>query len=395
MTFSVNLTGGKDSMIGDKLNIDISGKYLFGAPMQNAEVQYSVSKILKSIYFERFADYVFNDDPPYEYKNLNSSYYPNGQGTEKLNAGGTYGLPLSLTPHFSYEKIDKPDKKYTMASPYTLSISATVKDVDDKIVNKRESFNVFQGDFLIGIKKYTSYQDYKTPFEFDLVAVSNKGENIGSKNIEIRAVKAIWKSILSKGSGSSTNTQNTLTKELVLEQDQTISDTPTKFSFQPTSPGIYLVTAQEKGGMVYARTMVNAYGKVEKFDQGSDDVISWSRRDDDSLSLTTDKTKYKPGDIAKILIKSPFEKCKAILTVERETVLWSKTLELTNDGKPIEIPIKEEYLPNVFFSVMLIRPRLEPSSELSKKERETFIKHDLGLPKFKPYEFLLITLPRY
>ena len=383
VTFSVNLTGGKDSMIGDKLNIDISGKYLFGAPMQNAEVQYSVSKILKSIYFERFADYVFNDDPPYEYKNLNSSYYPNGQGTEKLNAGGTYGLPLSLTPHFSYEKIDKPDKKYTMASPYTLSISATVKDVDDKIVNKRESFNVFQGDFLIGIKKYTSYQDYKTPFEFDLVAVSNKGENIGSKNIEIRVVKAIWKSILSKGSGSSTNTQNTLTKELVLEQDQTISDTPTKFSFQPTSPGIYLVTAQEKGGMVYARTMVNAYGKVEKFDQGSDDVISWSRRDDDSISLTADKTKYKPGDIAKILIKSPFEKCKAILTVERETVLWSKTLELTNDGKPIEIPIKEEYLPNVFFSVMLIRPRLEPSSELSKKERETFIKHDLGLPKFK------------
>lgn len=382
VTFSVNVKGGKDSKTGDKLTIDISGKYLFGAPMQNARVEYNVSKNLKSIYFERFADYNFNDEPPYEYKNLNGSYYVNSQGTERLNAGGIYNLPLSITPHFSYENIDKQNKKYTMSSPYTMSINATVRDIDDKIVNKKESFNVFPSDFLIGIKKYNSYQDYKTPFDFDLIAVSNNGENIGSKNIEIRVVKAIWKSILSKSSGSSTNTQNTLTKELVLEQDQTISDIPTKFSFQPTGPGIYLVTAQEKGGMVYARTIIIAYGKEES-NQESEEVISWSKRDDDSISLTADKTKYKPGEVAKVLIKSPFEKCKAILTVERETVFWSKTIDLANDGKPIEIPIKEEYLPNVYFSVMLIRPRLEPSSTLSQKEIDSFVKHDLGLPKFK------------
>jgi alpha-2-macroglobulin len=382
VTFSVAISGGKDSIAGEKLNLSINGKYLFGAPMQNAEMRYSINKSIKSISFQRFSDYNFGDSSFYQYQ-LRNSNYNYDQGNKKLDAVGNFTIPYTLTPMYLYDKIDKPEKNYTLSAPYSVSINATVTDVDTKTVTNQDRFDVYAGNFLIGIQNQNSYQEYKSRFDFNLIAVSNKAENVGTKNVEIRVVKSVWKSILSKSSGSSTSTQNTLTTELVLEQEQTISDIPSKFSFQPTSPGTYLITVQEKSGMVFARTSIEAYGKSDELDSANNDGMSWSKRDDDSVALTADKPIYNPGDIAKILIKSPFEKCKAIITIERETVLWSKTIELTNDGKPIEIPIKEEYLPNVFFSAMLIRPRLEAKSGMSQKEKEAFIKYDLGLPKFK------------
>ena len=47
---------------------------------------------------------------------------------------------------------------------------------------------------------------------------------------------------------------------------------------------------------------------------------AWARYDNNRIDLVPEKQTYKPGDTARILIKSPWEKANALLTTEREGV---------------------------------------------------------------------------
>ena len=49
----------------------------------------------------------------------------------------------------------------------------------------------------------------------------------------------------------------------------------------------------------------------------------------------------------------------------------------------MDVPIKDEYLPNVYLSVMLVRPRVDLPENADPKIRAEYIKNDLGMPRFK------------
>lgn len=375
VTFTVSIDGAKDSRVGEKLDLVIDGSYLFGAPMGNAPVAWSISRQKKSFSFERYSDFTFGD---YSYWIDDSSdtsgtgYYSGGEG--KLNGAGK--IPLELTPlgmTFS-EKVSSPEAEYIIGNAYDMKIEATVKDVDEKSVTRTENISVFTGNFLIGIRTPVSYLSYMDPFSFDLVAVTNDGSKTSGKSCDVRIIKNTWKSIKTKGPEGSLQTRNSLVKEVVYKKTVTLSSDPLSMKYKPSSPGIYTITVQERGGTTSSRTGVYAYGG---------DFNSWNFNDDDSVSVIPDKSEYKPGETARVLIQSPYKDCRAIITLEREKVIWSKTVILDGKGAPISVPITEEYAPNVYLGVMIVRPRIKGGPELSSEEMKSFKENDLGVPKFK------------
>lgn len=86
--------------------------------------------------------------------------------------------------------------------------------------------------------------------------------------------------------------------------------------------------------------------------------MAWQRSDTDRIELVTDKQTYDVGDVAKVLIKSPYPAAKAMLSVEREGVLSRKLLDLKGSVVAVEIPITEEMVPNVFAGVLIMHPRV-------------------------------------
>jgi len=375
VTFSVSIDGMKNARAGENLPLSIDGRYLFGAPMGNAPVKWSLSRKTKSIFFDRYSGYTFGDNSYWLDESTSGSgtgHYSDGEG--KLTGAGKYALSVLLKSLPFTEKSNRPEAEYLMGSPYDMDIEVTVKDVDDKSVTKSGSFTVFPGSFLIGIKQYNSYQSFKNEFTFDLVAVSNKGEKTSGRKCTVRIMKNSWKSVKTKGPEGSLQTRNTLVKETVYTRAMTLSSDPSKFKFRPGSPGIYTITVQETGGMTCSRAGFYAYGG---------DFSAWNFNDDDSVTLIPDKHSYRPGETAKVLVQSPFKNCKAIITLERETIYWRKTVALDGKGAPVEIPIKEEYTPNVYFSVMLVRPRIKSDAKASPEMKKTFEENDLGAPKFK------------
>jgi len=75
------------------------------------------------------------------------------------------------------------------------------------------------------------------------------------------------------------------------------------------------------------------------------------------VSLTLDKANYQPTDSAKILIRSSHPGGSALVTVEADGVLWSKTVPLVDTSTTIEISGLAQFAPNAIVNVSYIREK--------------------------------------
>ncbi|MGH8446097.1 MAG: MG2 domain-containing protein, partial [Solimonas sp.] len=109
------------------------------------------------------------------------------------------------------------------------------------------------------------------------------------------------------------------------------------------------------------------------YTQGADAVL-WEDTPDYSLDLRADHAKYKVGDTAKLFVKNPFPGATALITVERYGIIEQRTEALKTATPVIEIPIKPEYLPGAYVSVVVMSPRVSAPVKDGV---------DLGKPSFR------------
>lgn len=81
---------------------------------------------------------------------------------------------------------------------------------------------------------------------------------------------------------------------------------------------------------------------------------------DRKLDLVTDQDSYAVGDSAEILIQTPFENpTTAWLIVERGNVIDQQIITLPTNSETISLPITEQFAPNVFVTVVVVKPEDE------------------------------------
>src|SRR5262249_10079230 len=78
---------------------------------------------------------------------------------------------------------------------------------------------------------------------------------------------------------------------------------------------------------------------------------AWERYDHNRIDLVPEQETYKPGDTARLMIKSPWEQATALLTVEREGIRSHSTFRLTSTQETVTVPISATDIPNLFVSV--------------------------------------------
>jgi len=90
--------------------------------------------------------------------------------------------------------------------------------------------------------------------------------------------------------------------------------------------------------------------------------VPWERSNDDRIELVADKGHYAPGEIAHVMVKSPFVSAPALVSFEREGILHHYATVLGGSAPQIDIPITSAMLPNVFISVVMLQGRSAPPS---------------------------------
>src|SRR5437667_7850581 len=81
------------------------------------------------------------------------------------------------------------------------------------------------------------------------------------------------------------------------------------------------------------------------------------------IYLEPEKQSLRPGETARIMIKSPWERATALLTTEREGVRSWRTFDLTSTQTTVTLPVSEKDIPNVFVSVLLVKGRTKEGIE--------------------------------
>ena len=80
----------------------------------------------------------------------------------------------------------------------------------------------------------------------------------------------------------------------------------------------------------------------------------WAMEDPDKIELDLEREQYQVGEEAQLQIKAPFAG-KALVTVERERVYDYWIVDLADNTGVVSIPVREEYKPNAYLSVHLLR----------------------------------------
>jgi uncharacterized protein YfaS (alpha-2-macroglobulin family) len=86
---------------------------------------------------------------------------------------------------------------------------------------------------------------------------------------------------------------------------------------------------------------------------------SWFAQDnDDRIDVIPERRRYEPGEIARFQVRMPYRDATALVTVEREGVLYSEVRRLSGRDPWLELKIDRDWTPNAFVSVMVLRGRL-------------------------------------
>jgi uncharacterized protein YfaS (alpha-2-macroglobulin family) len=141
---------------------------------------------------------------------------------------------------------------------------------------------------------------------------------------------------------------------------RTLDDGTAEAAFVPRQPGSYkaVVTGQDRyGNEVRASTYLWIWGEG---------YASWRQDNNNRIDLIADKDAYEVGEVAEILIPSPFtvtldSPVQALVTLERGHLLQQSVITLDTNSHLLRVPITDDHVPTLFVSVALVQGMDSPA----------------------------------
>ncbi|MCL2318953.1 MAG: MG2 domain-containing protein [Treponema sp.] len=188
--------------------------------------------------------------------------------------------------------------------------------------------------------------------------------------LSFKLIRYEWKQSRQAGIGGRINLNWEKVEETVMEQN--LSPGKGEYAgvvpFTPAGSGQWEIRISGKDSK--GRTAQTRYS----FYVTGSGWVHWGGGDEDSITLTPDKSSYAPGETAKLLVRSPLPKGKYLLTIEREGILDERIIDLDGSALTIDVPIKESYVPIVYASIASYTVRSGPP-------KNTYYEPDLDKPK--------------
>jgi uncharacterized protein YfaS (alpha-2-macroglobulin family) len=79
---------------------------------------------------------------------------------------------------------------------------------------------------------------------------------------------------------------------------------------------------------------------------------------DDRMDVLPEKYSYEPGETARFQVRMPFRSATALIAIERDGIMETRSVDLSGKDPTIEVPVKADWAPNVFVSVLAVRGRV-------------------------------------
>ncbi|MBP9758791.1 hypothetical protein KBD45_03780 [Candidatus Dojkabacteria bacterium] len=347
-SFAVNLGEKEIFSSNQNIELEVDASYYFGDPLKNADVTATVN--IRGTAYDFYTNILNNKYNYYEYYDYGYEYESNtpnikiGSLNAKTDDNGNVKLSIPLD-------IPK-DYAYGVAK----SISIELKVVDD--IGDEQYKTLYKTlapkDGFIGINNDKSYVNVadKEMIEAEAVFFDETGMEMKNSNIKIQ-IDRVEDLQVKKRRVTGTYYWSSVTERIPVS---TYNATTDKFGkvigkFDPEKEGRYEIRFSLANNQnVTKTTSVYAYDSTSYwYYQYNDNGL------DIKADLKTDKDDYKPGDVAKITPAFPNQNFKALITVERESIMSYEIVDLRNIQN-LSLKISADMVPNVYYSVMAFSP---------------------------------------
>ena len=262
-------------------------------------------------------------------------------GSGKTGADGTYTFQVPA---------DIGDKTVSQR----FSIDARVTDLNNQETAKNTSVMVHKGLVYPGVAPRGYVSLVGQPADVDLLTVDWASQPVPDQELTIVVSQAEWLSV-QKQADDGRFYWTSEVKETPVLTDTVTTDSRGEavFTWTPQSGGQYKINAtvvDELGNAVRSA----AFTWVSSGQQGA--YVPWRVENNDRIELVADQPLYQVGDTAKVLVPHPYEgPVEALVTIERGRSSRRSRSRSTATARRIEIPIIEDYVPNVFVSVVIVK----------------------------------------
>lgn len=351
-TFEVKVTGADAWKNGAPARAVVDAKYFHGTPMAGRELKWTVYGEPEAFAPAAFPGYVFT--PPTTERTAELA-----QGELKLDGSGQAKLEFPASASIG---------------PVRHVIEASVTDVDRQVSTGRFARVVHPSDFYVGVRPPArAVLSAKDTLEVPVVVVSPEGVARAGVELDVVLEQVEYASstrlLAGRGSGWVSSERDNVRSGTEVARCHLVSTVQAQTcKLTLPSPGGYRVLASGRAGTHSAQTSFNVSA-------AGDGVVAWPRFDRERIDVVADQKRYGVGDIARLVVQTPFASAQGLLTVEAGGVLTQKRFEISKDTPALEVPITEAMVPNAFVSVVLLRGRVHDEKDAAG--------YETGAPAFR------------
>lgn len=242
------------------------------------------------------------------------------------------------------------------AQPRSYIVEATVTGADDQTVTATREV-VALPPFVLGLK-VPRFVERAARIRPEIIVVGPDDELLAGREVKVRLLLRQWHSHLqaSDFSDGVARYRTDVVDEKVSEVKATSGAAPVSVDLPIARSGVYVVELEASDRL--GRTQVVA---VDLY-AGGEQAVTWARPPAGMFSAAADKSEYRPGESAALVLESPFQHAQALAVVEAPEGNRYEWLSVEGGAATFRVPILGTYAPRLPVHFVLMRGRLPGSA---------------------------------
>jgi uncharacterized protein YfaS (alpha-2-macroglobulin family) len=241
------------------------------------------------------------------------------------------------------------------AQPRTYVIEATVTGADDQTVTATRAV-VALPPFVLGLK-VPRYVERAAQIKPEVVVVGLDDKPLAGQAFTVRLLQRQWHSHLqaSDFSDGVARYRTDVVDEKVAELHLTSGAAPQAVPLALPRSGVYVVEIEARDRL--GRTQVVAVDLYAGAGPGGG-AVTWAKPPAGAFTVVADRTEYKPGETATLVLESPFQRGRALVVTEAPEGNTYDWIAVEGGAATFKLPIRGSYTPRLPVHFLLERGRV-------------------------------------